>query len=76
MSARARHEHQIKLLDTASGCEFDNALSRVIARNRGLPFFTDEQIAEIRGEMIRRERFRQKINHENRRRAQAIRSAA
>lgn len=68
MNARARYEHQIKMLDTWAGSELDVAVHRVIARYRGLSFFTDEQIAEIRAEMIGREWFRHKINRENRKR--------
>ncbi len=49
---RARHEHQIRLLDTYSGEEFEQALARVCQRHRGTFFFTDEQIAELREEMI------------------------
>lgn len=68
--ARARHEHQIKLLDYTfgNGNTFDAAMHRVAARWRGLDWFTDEQIAEIRREMIEREWFRHKLNRENRRR--------
>ena len=68
-STRTRHEHQIRHLDTWSGNEFDHALSRVILRYRNpLDFYTDEQIAEIRAEMIEREWFRHKLNRENRKR--------
>lgn len=55
MSRRAHHEKQIDRLDTRFGNEFDRALSRVIDRHGGLAFFTDDQIAEIRAEMIQRE---------------------
>ena len=69
--SRARHEHQIKLNDYSLGGSrtFEAALHRVISRWRGLDWFTDEQIAEIRREMIEREWFRHKLNRENRRRA-------
>lgn len=50
--ARTRDEASIKRLNTRFGGEFDKALDRVIDRNRGLNFFTDEQIAEIRAEMV------------------------
>lgn len=63
---RARHEHQIKLNSSTFGNEFDLALTRAMSRYTGLSFFTDEQIAEIRAEMIEREWFRHKINRENR----------
>lgn len=67
---RARYEHQIKLnsYSLGGGNTFDAALSRVMARWRGLDWFTDEQIAEIRAEMIEREWFRHKLNRENRKR--------
>lgn len=68
MDVRARHEHQIKLGSYSLGGSntFDTALNRVMARWRGLSWFTDDQIAEIRAEMIEREWFRHKINRENR----------
>lgn len=71
MDLRVRYEHQIKHLDTWSGNEFDRALFSVIANHRGMDFFTTEQLAEIRAEMIRREWFRHKINRENRKRRAA-----
>lgn len=55
MSNRAGQEKQIRLHDDWTGNEFDRALTCVINRNGGLAFFTDDQIAEIRAEMIRRE---------------------
>lgn len=68
---RARHEHQIKLnsYNLGGSNTFDAALNRVMARWRGLDWFTDEQIAEIRAEMIGREWFRHKLNRENRKQA-------
>ena len=65
---RARHEHQIKLNDYSlgGGNTFDAALHRVISRWRGLDWFTDEQIAEIRADMIGREWFRHGLQRENR----------
>ena len=69
MSDRAHSEHQIKLLETWSGREFENALSRVLLRYADhLDFYTDDQLAEIREQMIRDEWFRHKINRENRKR--------
>lgn len=70
---RARHEYQIKLnsYTLGAGNTFDAALSRVMARWRGLDWFTDEQIAEIRAEMINLQWFRHKINRENRKRRAA-----
>ena len=41
-------------------------MTRVVQRWRGLSWFTDEQIAEIRSEMIEREWFRHKLNRQNR----------
>jgi hypothetical protein len=66
--SRARHEYQIKTLDyhLAGTTLFSLALTRVMGR--GLSWFTDEQIAEIRAEMIERQWFRHKLNRENRRR--------
>lgn len=69
---RNRHEHQIRLLDSTFGCEFDKALTRVVGRrNRALDFFTDEQIAEIRAEMIEREWSRHIHVRDNRKRRAA-----
>ncbi len=69
---RARYEAQIKHLDTWSGNELDRALFSVISRKpEPLDFFTDEQLAEIRAEMIKREWFRHKLNRENRKRRTA-----
>lgn len=66
--SRARHEHQIKLnsYSLGGGNTFDAALHRVSSRWRGLDWFTDEQIAEIRAEMIGREWFRHGLKRENR----------
>lgn len=55
MSRRAHHEKQIRFHDDWTGAEFDKALTRVINRHGGLGFFTDDQIAEIRADMIQRE---------------------
>lgn len=67
---RARHEHQIKHLDTWSGNEFDRALSRVILTKfrNPLDFYTTEQLALIRDQMIRDAWFSHKLNRENRKR--------
>lgn len=72
-TVRARHEHQIKLNDytLSERRTFDLALYGVMRRWRGLDWFTDEQIAEIRAEMIEREWSRHKINRENRKRRAA-----
>lgn len=75
---RSRHEYQIKLNDCSlpGGNTFALALDRVMKRWRGLEWFTDEQIAEIRAEMIQRQWFRHKINRENRRRRADMLAAA
>ncbi|TDR27790.1 hypothetical protein [Aquamicrobium defluvii] len=75
---RARHEHQIKINDytLGGGNTFDAAMNRVVSRWRGLDWFTDEQIAEIRAEMIEREWFRHKLNRENRKRLASKERAA
>ena len=65
---RARYEAQIKQLETWSGNEYAAALNRALANHRGMDFFTDEQLEEIRAEMIKREWFRHKLNRENRKR--------
>lgn len=68
MTSRARYEHQIKLNDytMGGGNTFDAALNRVVSRWRGLGWFTDEQIAEIRAEMIESEWFRHKLKRQSR----------
>lgn len=70
---RDRHEHQIRNLDCFLGgeYEFDRAVQRVIGSHPGLSFFTDEQIAEIRAEIIRAAWFRHKLNRQNRKRRTA-----
>ncbi len=73
---RSRHEHQIKMLDSTFGREFDKALDRVIRRLGGLDFFNDAQIALIREEMILTEADRHKINRENRKRLAKVEAAA
>lgn len=77
--SRSRHEHQIKLLDTQSGNEFQQALMTVMYRNGALSWLTGAQIADIRREMIERDWFRHKLNRENRKarkRAMAIKEDA
>ncbi len=68
---RARHEHQIKLLSTTFGGESDRALTRVMSRYPGLSFFTDDQIAEVREQMIRDALFGHRLKRENRKRRTA-----
>jgi hypothetical protein len=70
MDARTRHERQIKLLGGALSRQFDTALDRLI-RKHGMAFFTDEQIAELRAEMIGDDWFRHRLNRENRKRRAA-----
>ena len=48
---RDRHESQIKRLDDAFGAALEDAIGNLAFRN-GLSWFTDNQIAEIRDEMI------------------------
>lgn len=73
MGKRERHERQINLNEYHLSCgnTFNAALNRVMARSTGLDWFTDEQVAEIRAEMIEREWFRHKLNRENRARMEA-----
>lgn len=66
MSDRARHEKQIDLLSTTFGGEFSRALRRLIQREPGLGFFTDEQVAQLRAEMIEAEWSRHQIVRRNR----------
>lgn len=70
-SPRTRHEHQIKMLNSTFGREFDKALDRVIRRLGGLDFFNDAQIALIREEMILTDWEHHKLNRENRRLSKA-----
>lgn len=62
---RARHEHQIKLLDSTFGREAEKAIDTLVRRH-GLDWFTDEQIADIRDEMIGRCWFHHKFTRANR----------
>lgn len=51
--SRDRHEHQIREHQSSQN-QFDKALLNVISRRSNwLDWFTDEQIAEIRAEMVR-----------------------
>lgn len=67
MTTRERQERFIRNYDSDSGREFDRALDRVIARNGGLSFFTDEQIEAITAEMVRKERWSHSLMIRNRR---------
>lgn len=69
---RARHEHQIKLLNSTFGREFDKALDRVIRRLGGLDFFNDAQIALLREEMILTNLERRKLQRESRKHARLL----
>lgn len=69
--ARAKHETSIRWLDSTYGREFDRALDRVISRHRGLSFWTDEQIEEIRAQMVKDAWSSHRLNRENRRRRTA-----
>lgn len=51
---RERFEAQIKHYETTFGNEFEDALTAVAFRN-GLSWFTDEQIAEIRDQIVKTE---------------------
>lgn len=69
---RARHEHQIRLLNSTFGREFDKALDRVIRRLGGLDFFNDAQIALLREEMILTNLERRKLQRESRKHARLL----
>jgi hypothetical protein len=65
---RARDEASIRWLDTWTGREFERALDRVCGRYKGMDFWTDEQLAEIRAQMVQDAWFSHQINRQNRRR--------
>lgn len=62
---RARHECQIRALDTNLGHKFEDAIT-LLAFHRGLAWFTDEQIADIRSEIIRSEWVRHQFTRRRR----------
>ena len=64
---RARDEASIHRLDSTFGREFERALDRVLSRHSGLSFWTDEQLAEIRTQMVADAWFSHRLNRENRR---------
>ena len=68
---RARNEASIRRLNTTFGREFDRALDRVISNHSGLSFWTDEQLEQIRAQMVADAWFSHRINRENRRRRAA-----
>jgi len=74
IDSRTRDEASIKRLNTTFGREFDKALDRVIERNRGLNFFTDDQLSEIRAEMVLEARDGQRRIRKYRETAAAIRA--
>lgn len=67
-ATRKRHERQIAALRTSYRNEFANALYTVMNRRPGLSWFTDEQVADLRAEMLSTQWFRHKLNRENRKR--------
>jgi hypothetical protein len=67
---RAKHEASINRFRTTFGRELSNAITVIINR-RGLDFFTTEQLAEIRAEIVGHEWSRRCINQENRNRRAA-----
>ncbi len=72
---RARHEHQIKLLEHMSGNRsFEDALMTVLlSRNRfyDLDRLPDDLVADVRALMIRRDWTRHKFRREQRKQALA-----
>lgn len=67
--SRDKNEASIRRLDYWSGAAyaFDRALNRVIERHPGMSFYTDEQIEEIRKQMVEDEWFSHQIRRDNRR---------
>ena len=72
---RARHEHQILLFGKVGSHTFEDALT-YLAFKHGLDWFTDEQIADMRGRLIGRSWFSHKLNRENRKRLASKERAA
>lgn len=66
---RARHENQIKRYNRiVAASSYDDA-ARIFAKKHGLSWFTDEQIADIRRELISQEWSRYRFYRDQRRRA-------
>lgn len=66
---RTRHERQIKRYNgIVAVSSYDDAV-RILARKHGLSWFTDEQIADIRRELISQEWSRYRFYRDQRRRA-------
>ena len=59
-------EKSLASIRRLAGREFDKALDRVCQRHRGLNFYTDEQLEEIREQMVTDARASQKFKNEQR----------
>lgn len=68
--SRDKQEASIRRLDYWSGASyaFERALNRVVGSHPGMSFYTDEQIEEIRAQMVKDAWFSHQINRQNRRR--------
>lgn len=64
-ATRQRQERFAKSFNGVQGLDWSAALDRLLAE-RGLSFFTDEQMDELASEMVRRARFSQRIRARNR----------
>lgn len=64
-ATRLRQERFAKSFNGLQGLDWSAALDRLLAE-RGLSFFTDEQMDELASEMVRRARFSQRIRVRNR----------
>lgn len=64
-ATRQRQERFAKSFNGVQGLDWSAALDRVLAE-RGLSFFTDEQMDELASEMVRRARFSQRVRVRNR----------
>lgn len=64
-ATRQRQERFAKSFNGVQGLDWSAALDRLLAE-RGLSFFTDEQMDELASEMVRRARFSQRIRVRNR----------
>ncbi|MBA4220191.1 MAG: hypothetical protein C0458_05615 [Methylobacterium sp.] len=64
-ATRQRQERFAKSFDGVQGLDWSAALDRLLAQ-RGLSFFTDEQMEDIASEMVRRARFSQRLRVRNR----------
>jgi hypothetical protein len=75
MSTRAHYEAQIKRFDSTFGNEFDKAVTKVINRT-GLTWVTDDQIGEIRDQMLSDAVLRRKMSAQSRAHYAAQRAAS